>query len=1101
MKLQSLSVLALAVLLAGCSAGKGETVNLALDKAAYASSSYDYNLTAQLATDGEVQTSEPAWLSVSSSEGEFPRREKEWTIDGAPFSRNVLHGESDFLEYSWSSQKFSAKCLRIVGKVYFTENAGGWTITCSTGNGEEMKTVGKAGGAGLPSAGVTVDDKVNDPNKESGTIDCKSCPMYLQIPLDGADSFSRMRLDFSMHGAVEWDITSVSLTEEKRFSRSRDTGPYFSKKARGMNLMPSEEFTSAWMSADGNPQWIYVDLGEVKKFSGVNLFWLHKPQSCVISVSDDAETWEDMLEVPQGDGLSDSLKIKGKARYVKLSVQGADSCGRFVLSEMEVMGKSVGNQDSSAEGQQGWKLCRSSFISASGEEISSPSYNDSAWMPAVVPGTVLYSYIADGAVPDPSVGDNMLQISESYFNSDFWYRGMLKAPEKKGGRTLLTFDGINWKAEVYVNGTMVGDIKGAFMKKSFDITGLVKDVNCVAVHVVKPENFGAVKEKNAESPDFNGGMLGADNPTFHATVGWDWIPTVRGRDMGIWNDVRLESAGDVVLRNPLVSTKLNLPDTLASMTFSVDVENLSDSPVTGRLAGTIDTISFSKEISVGADTVETVTFSPEDFPQLKDRKIALWWPVGYGNPALHESSFEFSPQDGSEACRIGFKAGIREFDYQDTDTALKIYVNGHRMTPKGGNWGFSEFNLRFGEKEYDTALALHKEMNFNMIRNWVGQTGDDEFYDACDKYGVVVWQDFWLANPADGPDPDDFGMFLDNARDMVSRIRRHPSVGLYCGRNEGYPPAELDAGLKKIVAELHPGILYIPNSADDGVSGHGPYCALPAEYYFRHRSGKLHSERGMPSIPVYGDLSRMLTEDHLGKPDDVWGQHDFTATGALYGSTLLDLVRKGFGEEALSDAESFAKYAQFICYNGYRAMFEANNVDRNGLLLWMSHSAWPSMAWQTYDYWFTKNGAFYGSMLGAEPLHIQFNPLALKAQAVNTGIGGHEGMNATVRLLDPEGKVIYSKEATFDIGEDETVDAVDMSDVPDGSCIMVLSLTDASGKEISHNEYAMDFSGGHDSGDYGELAETIEESLSKIPSKPLLSLEKCLNIASDFRRQ
>ena len=159
----------------------------------------------------------------------------------------------------------------------------------------------------------------------------------------------------------------------------------------------------------------------------------------------------------------------------------------------------------------------------------------------------------------------------------------------------------------------------------------------------------------------------------------------------------------------------------------------------------------------------------------------------------------------------------------DKDTKLKIYINNRRLVPLGGNWAFSENNLNYRGREFDAALRHHKEMNYNMIRNWVGMTGDKEFFEACDRYGIMVWQDFWLANPADGPDPDDNSMFMDNARDFVLKIRNHPCIGIYCGRNEGYPPKTLDDGLRETVASLHPGLDYISSSADDGVSGHGPY--------------------------------------------------------------------------------------------------------------------------------------------------------------------------------------------------------------------------------------------------------------------------------------
>ena len=169
---------------------------------------------------------------------------------------------------------------------------------------------------------------------------------------------------------------------------------------------------------------------------------------------------------------------------------------------------------------------------------------------------------------------------------------------------------------------------------------------------------------------------------------------------------------------------------------------------------------------------------------------------------------------------------MRQFAYSEDGGILRMWINGRRFIPKGGNWGFRESMLRYRAREYDAAVRYHRDMHFNMIRNWVGQIGDDEFYEACDRHGVVVWQDFWLANPWDGPDPDNDSMFMQNADDPIRRIRTHPSVGLYCGRNEGYPPAPLDRALRKSIADLHPGLHYISSSADESSSGHGPYQAM-----------------------------------------------------------------------------------------------------------------------------------------------------------------------------------------------------------------------------------------------------------------------------------
>ena len=205
-----------------------------------------------------------------------------------------------------------------------------------------------------------------------------------------------------------------------------------------------------------------------------------------------------------------------------------------------------------------WELQRASEVTASGEEISTLGYKPENWIVATVPGTVLSSYKNIGAIADPNYADNQLQVSESFFWSNFWYRDEFEVPEGfKQDRLFLNFDGINWKADVYLNGKKLGRIDGAFMRGKFDVTDLVvPGKNVVAVEIIRNNHIGAIKEKNKQSTDFNGGILGADNPTFHATIGWDWIPTVRGRNIGIWNDVFLTSTGKVTVADPLVTSVL-----------------------------------------------------------------------------------------------------------------------------------------------------------------------------------------------------------------------------------------------------------------------------------------------------------------------------------------------------------------------------------------------------------------------------------------------------------------------------------------------------------------------------------------------------------------
>ena len=1025
-----------------------ETADIAKNKIAVASSNYDYNLTAQLATDGIITAEEPCFLSVFTKEGELPKREKEWALDSSPHSCNILNGEENFLEYRWSRQSFCPKSIRVTGLVaYNPSESHRWSIVCSVN--DTIK--GSVHGNALPGK-ARKPFRITDPNKDTGTLKYPARSFTFDIPLTTETPFSQLKISFAMENAVCWKIRSIDFPDREI-------------------LLPSQCFTSAWMSADANPQWIQVDLGGKMKINGICLHWIHKPQNCKAEISNDGRNWSDLTTFPQNSELKAEVKVEAKARYVRLNMDGADESGHFCLSEIVITGK-PGKGDRSQ-----WLLQRASLVSDNGETISKEGYHTDGWLPAIVPGTVLYSYIAAGAVPDITLSDNNRQVSESFFNSDFWYRAEIQPQKSKGDRHLLIFDGINWKALVYMNGSYVGRIDGAFKQEVFDVTDLVGDKNIVAVRVVKNAHYGAVKEKNSESPDFNGGALGADNPTFHASVGWDWIPTVRGREIGIWNDVHLVRSKDVRLSHPLVQSHINA-DGSAEITATVELTNLSDKSVSGTLRGSIGKVKFGKEIDIDAHSTIAATFSPAEFNSLHNCRLALWWPNGMGDANLHDAWYSFD--DGE---KLEYKAGIREFTYSDTMSDLKMYVNGHRFFPKGGNWGFSEVNLRYGAKEYDKAVGYHKEMNLNMIRNWVGQTGDDEFYQACDKYGIVVWQDFWLANPGDGPDPDDEEMFADNARDYLRRIRSHASIGLYCGRNEGYPPASLDEVLSQTVKSLHSDIVYIPNSAEDGVSGHGPYRAVSPDEYFAMPVKKFHSERGMPYVMSYSSLQRTFTEENIWPIGDVWGQHDFTRTGAQGDETFVRMLREGFGAEVTDSPEKFAKYAQWISYDGYRAMYEANNAGKKGLLIWMSHSCWPSLAWQTYDYWFDRGGAFYGTKKGNEHLHIQYNPAERAVQVCNYRTTPADNLTATISIAGPDGNKTYSKKAELSVGEYEIKNVIDCSDIPDGPSVVTLILKNAKGAIVSDNIYIRNFKDGKNTGIYtGIPRETIDAILEKVLS-------------------
>ncbi|NQU87810.1 MAG: beta-glycosidase, partial [Mariniphaga sp.] len=301
--------------------------------------------------------------------------------------------------------------------------------------------------------------------------------------------------------------------------------------------------------------------------------------------------------------------------------------------------------------------------------------------------------------------------------------------------------------------------------------------------------------------------------------------------------------------------------------------------------------------------------------------------------------------------------------------------------------------------------------------------------------------------------PYDPEMFLDNAKDMIKRIRNHPSIAIYCGRNEGNPPPEIDIPLREIIPEIHPGIHYISNSSMGVVSGGGPYRALPArDYYLLYGWDKLHSERGMPNVMTYESLKQTLPESKLWPQNSQWGLHDYCLEGAQGAASFNQLIETAFGP--IDNAQKFTELAQWINYDGYRGMFEGRSLYRKGLFLWMSHSAWPSMVWQTYDYYFDPTAAYFGCKKASEPIHVQWNPIFDDIEVVNYNGRDRKGLVVNAQLINLDGSVQWENEDVVNSNEDTTESPFKL-EFPEGlssTFFIKLSLTEGD-KVISDNFY------------------------------------------------
>jgi hypothetical protein len=1003
--------------------------NLALHRPAYQSSAYDYNLTAQLVTDGITQTALPAWITAStSSAGELPKTERELFLDGNPVSSVTVSGASPWVEFDLEGGSTAPTIDRAdvsLRKINAPVPAAGWDITITGSNDK-----------------TTWEKVAQYHGTDFGEHDAFAS-FQKTVPFLAAVSFRSYRVAVSIP-----DIPSIGVAEITLFhngSEVRVAGP--------------DIFSSAWMSAGSGEEWVSVDLGTVCSFDRIKLDWIRRAAEGEIQTSNDGKEWH-MLQPFTTDDIR--LANPARARWVRVRMtKPSEPNGRYILSELEVWGHGgpvpaakpapVAQQDGTLRLAAGkWRLQRAAQVVESGEQLSQSGFADKEWMVATVPGTVLTSYLNDGAIPNPDFGDNQYAISDAYFCADFWYRDefVVSGTKQPGKHYWLNFDGINWKAEVYLNGQHVGRIDGGYMRGRFDVTALIHPgtTNALAVRILHVDNPGSTKDKAGRT--LNGGALGRDNPTYHASAGWDWISTIRGRDTGIWSDVTLSTSGEVTIENPLVTSKLPLPDTSqADVTIQATVQNQQAHAVSGTLRAQFGTITVEQLVTLDASAVKTIEFNPATHSALHIANPKLWWPVGYGDPNLYPVKLTFI--EGNKVSDTkSFQAGIRQFTYSEEGEILHIWINGRRFIARGGNWGFPESMLRYRAREYDTALRYDRDQHFNIIRNWVGQTGDEAFYDAADRFGIVVWQDFWLANPWDGPNPNNNDFFLSVARDYLLRIRNHASLGLFCGRNEGYPPQQIDDGLRSMTAELSPGSHYISSSADGPVSGHGPYRVEPLKVYFANAPKKLHSEIGSPNVPELEILRRTISEDGLWPQSREWPLHDFHDN-----NPFATQIEKNYG--GAKTLEEWTSLAQFVDYNSYRGMFESQSNHRYGLLIWMSHPAWPSVLWQTYDYFFDTDAAYYAAKKAAEPLHIQWNSNDDTVEVVNYNAGAQPGLTAHAEALGPDGAVLWQNSAQLDSPEDSTAAPIKMQypATSPGEIRFIRLTLQRGGKTVSSNFY------------------------------------------------
>jgi hypothetical protein len=559
---------------------------------------------------------------------------------------------------------------------------------------------------------------------------------------------------------------------------------------------------TGWRAGGPDPQWITVDLQAPCHVESVVLVFeatISDPEwvpaqggnpynnttgweimsSCAtafqLDASTDGATWTTLYQTTSGTGgvVHVALQQPVAARWVRMTATQQSNGSPLQVNGFQVYGTSDrprppatgwsnwGTQspppatalatapDGTVPIESGWAMTLDAWAESSdGAALSTSSADTAGWVSATVPGTVLASLVEQGHFPDPVEGFNNLHVPEALSRHSWWYRRAFRVPSSlragAGRHVWLEFDGINHHADIWLNGTSVGELTHPFARGAFDVTSmLAPGEQVLAVRISPMPHPGNPGDKGPNGNSFvNSSQVSLDFPSYISVSGWDWMPAVRDRVSGIWNHVRLRSTGHAVLGDPRVDTSLpSLPDTsVAEVTVVVPVRNASTASQAVTVSAAFGDVHVATTVSVPGGASTEVTFSPADFPALRVSNPRLWWPNGYGEPALQDLVMTASV-GGAESDRRTRRFGLRQVDYElpaitidgATDRGTQVvnfplrsarYLRiqcGQRAT----QWGDSMWTLSvFDTSSPATDLALGQAVTASSIDNSGDEPGN-----------------------------------------------------------------------------------------------------------------------------------------------------------------------------------------------------------------------------------------------------------------------------------------------------------------------------------------------------------------------------------------
>jgi exo-1,4-beta-D-glucosaminidase len=709
--------------------------------------------------------------------------------------------------------------------------------------------------------------------------------------------------------------------------------------------------------------------------------------------------------------------------------------------------------------QSGWRMQSSATDTATGAQMSTVGHASSSWYPVTVPSTVLAGLVANGQYPNIFFGNNLQSVPAAQFTNSWWYRIEFNRPEDGNPTTWLGFDGLNYKANIWLNGQQVAsstNVIGTFRTYEYNVSSLIKrgQMNALAVQV------------------FQSG-------TNDLAITWlDWSPTPPDHNMGIYRDVKLKSAGPVSIRSLQARPHLDIT-TLASANIEINAElqNTTGQSQSTTLNGTIDGVGFSSSVTLNANETRIVKLDNTTTPSLHITSPRVWWPTNMGSQPMYTLDLTASVA-GSASDAQSVKFGIRDVSSSLTSGHRLFKINGKNIQIRGGGWA-PDMLLRQSPQRIDAEMRLIKDMGLNTIRI-EGKMETDYFYDKTDELGILVmpgWMccDRWQSTGS--WTSTDFTIAGASMHDQAMKMRNHPSIFTFLIGSDTAPPANVETTyLDALNAAKWPTTIISsaaaassPQLGASGLKMPGPYDWVAPIYWMKDTAAGgafgFGSEAGPgAAIDDVETLQAALTSTDLS---NLW--NNATATqyhaGAKSPFTNVGLFNNALNARmgAGTSLNDYVKKATFMTYDGERAPFEAhvrNKYNATGYIHWMLNNAWPSLTWHLYDYSLVPSATYYGAKKGNEPVHILYSYDDQSIAVVNNTRTAMSGLTAAAKVYNLDGSLKYSNSVSVSPGVDSTQKVFTLPAISGLSSVyfVKLDLTGGSGT-VSTNFYALSTKG------------------------------------------